>query len=117
MDRSKIKFLPLDKSDRLYLSMSIIFAILAAGTFVIFLILLEFPEGTISPDGPGYVSVTEYFKGEDVELFKRRVSRPIIPILALPFSFFLDTQLSFIVVNAILFVFLEQLHSLGNNNK
>lgn len=106
MNGSKVKYPPLDVGDRFYLSMSIIFAILAAGTFVIFLILSEFPKGTISGDGPGYASVTEYFKGENVELFKRRASRPIIPILALPFSFFLDTQLSFTVVNAILFVFL-----------
>lgn len=106
MDRFKIKFLPLNESDRLYLSMSITLAILMAGIFITFLILSGFPKGTISPDDHGYVSVTEYFKGNHVELSKFRVSRPIIPFLALPFSWFLDTPLSFIVVNAILFVLL-----------
>ena len=106
MDTLKVKFLALDESDRLYLSVSIIFAVLLAGIFITFLILSGFPDGTISPDGHGYVSVTEYFKGQEVELSKFRVSRPIVPILALPFSWFLDTQLSFIIVNAILFVLL-----------
>jgi len=89
--------------------MSIIFAILTAGIFITFLIHSGFPKGTISPDAHGYISVTEYFKGEDVDLTKFRVSRPIIPFLALPFSWFLDTQLSFILVNAILFVLLVSL--------
>jgi hypothetical protein len=106
MNGSKVKYPPLDASDRVYLSMSIILAILTAGIFIVFLILSGYPKGTISPDGPGYVSVTEYFKGENVELSKWRVSRPIIPILALPLSYLLNTQLSFILVNAILFVLL-----------
>jgi len=89
--------------------MSVIFAILTAGIFITFLLLSGFPKGTISPDAHGYISVTEYFKGKDVELSKFRVSRPIIPILALPISWFLDTQLSFILVNAILFVLLVSL--------
>jgi hypothetical protein len=61
---------------------------------------------TISPDGPGYVNITDYLRGEDVDLNPLRASRPILPLLALPLSYFMSTELSFLVVNALLFVFL-----------
>ena len=52
------------------------------------------------------MNVTDYFRGEDVILDKLRVSRPIVPLLALPLSYFMSTELSFLVVNSVLFVLL-----------
>ena len=96
----------LDEQDRGYFRLALGLAVLVSGLFVTFLILGDFPANTISPDAGGYISVTEYFKGDDVTLSKSRISRPIVPILALPLSYMLDTPVSFIIINAILFVLL-----------
>lgn len=102
---------------RPYLVAALAVAGLMAALFVGFLVLSGLPEGAspqvlkesypaISPDGPGYVTVTEYFRGEDVVLDKWRVSRPVVPLLALPLSYVISTELSFVIVNAVLFVLL-----------
>lgn len=103
---SRDKVFSLDKHDRFYLAVALFLAVLTSASFVAFLILTEFPEPTISPDDSGYVSVTDYLKGEDVTLDKLRISRPIVPILALPLSYVVDTRVSFIITNAIFFVVL-----------
>ena len=65
-----------------------------------------FPPGAISPDGASYMTVTDYFRGEEVILSTWRVSRPIVPLLALPLSYIMSTELSFLLVNSVLFVLL-----------
>jgi hypothetical protein len=88
-----------------------------AALFVGFLVWSGLPVGVssrvvresypaISPDGPGYVTVTDFFRGEDVVLDRSRVSRPLVPLLALPLSYVVPTELSYIVVNAALFLLL-----------
>lgn len=104
-------------AERPYLVAALAVAGLVAALFVGFLVLSGLPEGAsaevlkesypaISPDGPGYVTVTEYFRGEDVMLDKWRISRPVVPLLALPLSYVISTELSFVIVNAVLFVLL-----------
>jgi len=100
-----------------YIYVALLLAGLMATLFVGFLLLTGLPDGenwrvvresypTISPDGPSYVTVTDYFRGEDVHLNKLRISRPIVPLLALPLSYFMSTELSFLIVNSVLFVLL-----------
>lgn len=102
---------------RPYLLAAVILAGLMATLFVTFLVAAGLPEGAsaevvqlyypaINPSGPGYVTVTDYFRGEDVILEKWRISRPIVPLLALPLSYIMSTELSFLIVNSVLFVLL-----------
>lgn len=98
-----------DQLNTNYLIGALAAAALAATLFVSFLIICNFPEGTISPDGKGYINITEYFMGRDVELNKFRVSRPLVPILAIPLTYIVEPKISYLVVNALLFILLTGL--------
>jgi hypothetical protein len=102
---------------RAYFVAAVILAVLVAALFLGFLLSRGIPEGAsadvvkeqypaISPDGPSYVTVTDHFRGEDVVLDKWRISRPVVPLLALPLSYVISTELSFLLVNSVLFVIL-----------
>ena len=76
----------IQQSDKNNLLSLFVISFLMVTIFVSFLIIFNFPKGTISPDGEGYVRVTQYFMGEDVQLDKVRVSRLVVPVLAIPFE-------------------------------
>ena len=94
------------RDGRRYLLVAIGLASLIATLFVGFLLVTGFPPGAISPDGASYMTVTDYLRGEEVILSTWRVSRPIVPLLALPLSYLMSTELSFLIVNSVLFVLL-----------
>ena len=74
----------MNANDRCYLAVAMILAAIMAGFFVRFLVLAGYSEPLITPDGSGYLSVTEYLKGEIDAPSLLRISRPIIPILCSP---------------------------------
>jgi len=93
-------------SDKKYLFYILLISLLSSTALISFLIISNYPPGTINLDERGYIEVTDYFMGKDIEVFKQRTLRPIVPILVIPFSYLFGTKASFLILNSILFVLL-----------